>query len=91
MSGGAALSQKVKDRIGALLPHVAVIDGAGASETGAHLSGLGPDGAPLPPGVFLGTPDTVVLDESMSTVLAPGGDDVGWLARSGHDPAGVPG
>ncbi len=82
-SGGAVLSPTAKARLATLLPHVTVIDGFGASETGSNgrLVGAGDGGPPR----FVMGPDTAVLDDDLRP--APVGA-VGRLARRGHVPLG---
>jgi acyl-CoA synthetase (AMP-forming)/AMP-acid ligase II len=81
-SGGALLSQAVRDDLARLLPNLIVINRFGASESGSDgaLETL-PDGrqrlAPLP--------HIAVLDESLRRV-GPGG--IGFVAKSGHVPLG---
>jgi len=80
-NGGAMLSQAVKDQIIADLPHVAVMDGFGASETGWNGSGTGGKGQ------FQRGPGTTVLDDGLHEVV-PGSGVHGMLARRGHIPLG---
>jgi fatty-acyl-CoA synthase len=87
-SGGAATSATVKDRILRLLPQVSFVDAAGSSESGSQLSTTSTSGAPATSGVFTPTPDTSVVNEERTRVLAPGDPLVGWLARHGAIPFG---
>ena len=84
-SGGAILSPSLKASINELLPHVLVMDGFGASETGGQgqLAGQNEDGAPT----FLMDPTNVVIAED-GTVCTPGDGRMGMLATSGHIPLG---
>ena len=84
-NGGAALSEHLRVRIGAILPHVMFSNGLGSSETGVVGSGEKPgsgDGFM----VLKARPDLSVIDEQMSLVEAPGA--VGILARTGCTPIG---
>src|SRR4051795_5586912 len=84
-SGGAILSPAVKAKIAELLPHVAIVDSLGASETGYQgtVAGADPEGKPR----FMMGPHTVVLDDD-GVPLAPGSGVVGRLARKGYMPLG---
>jgi acyl-CoA synthetase (AMP-forming)/AMP-acid ligase II len=84
-SGGAILSPSLKDSLGRLLPHVVVMDGFGASETGGQgsLVGQNDDGAPV---FQMGAGNVVIADDG--TLCAPGDGRMGMLATSGHIPLG---
>ncbi len=84
-SGGALLSPSIKASLAELLPHVAVTDAFGASETGGQgqLVGTGDDGAPR----FAMEAGNVVIAED-GTLCTPGDGRVGMLATSGHIPLG---
>ena len=84
-SGGAILSPSLKESLNRLLPHVIVLDGFGASETGGQgsLVGQTEDGAP----VFQMGPGNVVIADD-GTLCAPGDGRMGMLATSGHIPLG---
>jgi 3-oxocholest-4-en-26-oate---CoA ligase len=86
-SGGAILSEHVKDQLKAHLPGVVVMDNFGGSEAGAqgqHV-GRGADGtAPR----FRPEPTTAVLSMEDLRTLEPGGGEIGWLARTGRIPLG---
>jgi 3-oxocholest-4-en-26-oate---CoA ligase len=86
--GGAVTSAPVKDRILQLLPHVAVVDVAGSSETGSQLSNLSTSGVPATSGVFTPASGTCVVDEDRRHILEPGDSATGWLARHGAIPLG---
>jgi acyl-CoA synthetase (AMP-forming)/AMP-acid ligase II len=84
-SGGAILSPSMKSALNRLLPHVIVMDGFGASETGGQgsLVGQNEDGAP----VFQMGPGNAVIAED-GTLCAPGDGRMGMLATSGYIPLG---
>ncbi len=86
-SGGALLSPQFKREFLELLPGAMVVDGFGASETGAQGTAVSTQGAEGS-GAFRGDEQTVVLDESLSRPLAPGEAQIGWLARTGNVPLG---
>jgi 3-oxocholest-4-en-26-oate---CoA ligase len=83
LSGGAALSVHLKNKLLEHLPHLMIIDGLGSSEAGgqlSHVSAMGTAGT----GLFPLTPNNHVLSEDFDRVLEPGHDGVGWLAKSGR-------
>jgi acyl-CoA synthetase (AMP-forming)/AMP-acid ligase II len=88
-SGGAVLSQAVKQRIKDALPNIMVMDGFGSTETGV----AGNDaGAPATDDVAAGAvfrmdDSSLVLDDDMQPV-APGSGQIGRLARRGNIPIG---
>ncbi len=84
-SGGAILSPAVKAKIAEVLPHVAVVDSLGASETGFQGSVAGADSEGKPR--FTMGDHTMVLDDD-GVPLAPGSGVVGRLARKGYMPLG---
>ncbi|WP_182523766.1 acyl-CoA synthetase [Nocardioides dongkuii] len=86
-NGGAALTTGVRERLFAVAPHVIVLDSAGASETGLQMSQAVGKGGSTEAMVFTPKPDTAVVDDTMTRVLAPG-ESNGWLARKGHIPLG---
>jgi len=89
-NGGAFLTPTVKQRLIDLLPGGIVVDGVGSSETGAQMTHLSTNGA-VATGTFHPGPDTCVVAEDFSAVLAPGHDGLGWLAQRGWVPLGYKG
>lgn len=85
-SGGAAMSERYKQELFELLPHVTVIDGYGASETGNMASGARAKGDS--PNGFSPSAGTTVIALDRSRFLQPGDDEVGWTARVGNVPLG---
>jgi fatty-acyl-CoA synthase len=86
-NGGAPLNPALKQRLLDQLPGTLVIDGVGASETGAQMMSVSAPGA-VSSGTFNAGPATVVLDEDLTKVLPPGHDGTGWLAEQGRVPLG---
>jgi 3-oxocholest-4-en-26-oate---CoA ligase len=86
-SGGAILSPHYKEAFLKRFPNVTVVDGFGASETGAQGSHASRSGEAVSTGTF-SMNNTVVLREDLSGLLTPGNDETGWLGRSGHVPLG---
>ncbi|HEY8216888.1 MAG TPA: AMP-binding protein, partial [Acidimicrobiia bacterium] len=83
-SGGAILSKAVREELRQRLPHAAVMDSFGASETGHAGTVLDLErGGPR----FTMNATTSVLDDE-DRPIEPGSDRVGRLARSGHIPLG---
>jgi acyl-CoA synthetase (AMP-forming)/AMP-acid ligase II len=86
-SGGAVLSPHNKQAFLERLPHVTVVDGFGASETGAQGSHASRGGEAVTTGTF-SIPGAVVLKQDFSGFVAPGADEIGWVGRAGHVPLG---
>jgi acyl-CoA synthetase (AMP-forming)/AMP-acid ligase II len=87
VSGGAPLHPTLKEKLTAMAPNVMILDAVGSSETGAQMSQTHVPGQPAP-NLFTPGPGTVVLDEEMRTQLAPGAEEIGWLAQEGSVPLG---
>jgi fatty-acyl-CoA synthase len=88
VSGGAALSAGVKQRLLAALPSIIILDGLGSSETGQQGSQISAAGADASTGDFTPGPGMAILAEDLSRVLEAGHDGMGWLAQSGRVPLG---
>jgi len=95
VSGGAALSAGVKDRLLAANPSMMVLDGLGSSETGQQATQLTAAGQEASTGDFAPGPGMCILSEDLSRVLEPGaggdqpdGDADGWLGQAGRVPLG---
>ncbi len=85
-SSAALFSPAIKDRYVTAFPNTVVVDAIGSSETGfggmsVVVKGASHVGAPQ----VKTDPETHVLRED-GTAVAPGGGEVGVLARSGHVP-----
>ena len=89
-NGGAQLTPYVKQQLIDSKPNLMVIDGVGSSETGAQMSHLSAPGA-VSTGTFNAGPDTCVVTEDFTAVLAPAHDGLGWLAQRGYVPLGYKG
>jgi acyl-CoA synthetase (AMP-forming)/AMP-acid ligase II len=76
-SAGALLTRQVRERLGAHLPELFIVDSFGSTETG-H-SGAGVDESRS----FTVNETTTVLDDSLQPVT-PGSGVVGQVARRGH-------
>jgi fatty-acyl-CoA synthase len=88
LSGGAILTPTLKEGFLAKLPHVILIDGFGASETGGHGQHMTTAGQKATSGSFRMNDETLVLADDLSAPLPAGSSDRGWLARAGHVPLG---
>jgi len=86
-SGGAILSPHNKQAFLERIPHVTIVDGFGASETGAHGSHASRAGEQVSTGTF-SMQHTIVLRNDLSGTVEPGSDEIGWVGRSGHVPLG---
>src|ERR1700739_4786659 len=90
-NGGAALSPVVRDALKAVLPHAALMDAVGASESGSQMSVVISADHNDEVSVFTPQPDTAVLAEDLSRVLTAGAGGEGWLARRDYIPLGYMG
>jgi acyl-CoA synthetase (AMP-forming)/AMP-acid ligase II len=81
LSGGAVLSAPVKARLRERLPGIRIVDVLGSSESGRQAVSADDGG-------FRPEAGTVVLSEDRTRVLAPGEDEMGWLAQAGRVPLG---
>ncbi|RMD83707.1 MAG: acyl-CoA synthetase, partial [Candidatus Dadabacteria bacterium] len=88
VSGGAILSERLKRRFIELVPHLAIVDSVGSSETGAQGQHVSSVQAGVATGIFAAASGNVVLSEDKRRVLEPGSPEVGWLARTGRIPLG---
>ncbi|MGV0741884.1 acyl-CoA synthetase [Mycolicibacterium sp. XJ870] len=89
-NGGAQLTPYVKQQLIDSKPNLIVVDGVGSSETGAQMSHMSAPGA-VSTGTFNAGPDTCVVAEDFTAVLAPAHDGLGWLAQRGFVPLGYKG
>ncbi len=83
LSGGAPLSANLKEAFLGHLPTVMVVDGLGSSEAGGQLSHVSA-GSGATTGTFSISPGNHVLSGDLDRELAPGDDELGWLAKSGR-------
>ena len=86
-NGGAPLTPATRSRLLEALPHIMILDVAGASETGIQVNQLSAAGSEAETGVFTPEGDTTVIDQGFTRELPPG-DEEGWLARTGYIPLG---
>jgi len=88
LSGGAILTPALKEAFLEKIPHLVIVDGFGASETGGQGTQITMKGMKATSGSFQMDERTVVLKEDLSGRVSPGSDEVGWLARTGYVPLG---
>jgi fatty-acyl-CoA synthase len=85
-NGGAPLTPAVRQMTHERLPNLIISDSAGSSETGAQMTVV--PGDDKSPALFNPGPGTLVVDEDLTEVLAPGHEGIGWLAQTGWVPLG---
>ncbi|MFG2089182.1 MULTISPECIES: AMP-binding protein [unclassified Spirillospora] len=78
VNSAAAISPAVKRRLLELLPHSRIVDILGSSESGFQVARSGSSAT-----TFMPAPGTAVLSADRSRRLAPGEDEMGWLAKGG--------
>ena len=83
LSGGAPLSAGSKNEFLQHLPTLMIVDGLGSSEAGGQLSQVSA-GSGATTGTFPISPGNHVLSADLDRELAPGDDELGWLAKSGR-------
>jgi acyl-CoA synthetase (AMP-forming)/AMP-acid ligase II len=85
---GALLSDSVKARLLDQMPDARIVDGLGSSETGPQAVAVSSRDATVQTGRFEQTPESVVINESLTAPLAPGHEGLGWMAKTGAVPLG---
>ncbi|HEX5095970.1 MAG TPA: AMP-binding protein, partial [Acidimicrobiia bacterium] len=85
-TGGAMTSPVLKAAFLDLLPHLTIVDGYGASETGGMAFGASRKNAQTQQ--FSGSSGAAVLSEDRTRFLEAGDDEMGWTARIGRVPLG---
>ncbi|MGP4029590.1 AMP-binding protein [Actinomadura sp. 3N407] len=78
VNSAAAISPAVKRRLLDLLPHSRLVDILGSSESGFQVARNGSSAR-----TFMPAQGTAVLSADRSRRLAPGEDEMGWLAKGG--------
>ena len=87
-TGGIAASARAKQALLQRLPHIDVLETAGSSETGAILGHESHTVDDVAAGTFRLLTSGRVLSEDRSRVMAPGDDEIGWLAAFARVPIG---
>ncbi|SPM41590.1 Acyl-CoA synthetase (AMP-forming)/AMP-acid ligase II, partial [Mycobacterium numidiamassiliense] len=85
-TGGAATNPRYQQALLELLPQITLINGYGSSETGNV--GFGRSSGDTRTDTFTLREGALVLSEDYSHFLAPGEQEVGWVAREGRIPLG---
>ncbi len=85
-TGGAATNPEYKHELLELVPHLVIMDGYGASETGA--AGFAPSMKGSETREFAPAPGSEIVDAELTRFLQPGDDETGWAVRTGHIPLG---
>lgn len=85
-TGGAATNPRYQQALLELLPQITLINGYGSSETGNM--GFGRSSGGTRTDTFTLREGALVLSEDYSHFLAPGEQEVGWVAREGRIPLG---
>jgi acyl-CoA synthetase (AMP-forming)/AMP-acid ligase II len=85
-TGGAMTSPVLKAALLELVPHLMIVDGYGASETGGMAYAASTKNGQTQE--FRGGADAIVLSEDRTRVLEPGAGEMGWTARVGRVPLG---
>jgi fatty-acyl-CoA synthase len=84
--GGAFTNPALKEALLELLPHITLVDGYGASETGGMAFGASTKNAQTR--TLMPSSGAVVLSADRDRLLQPGEDEMGWTARLGRIPLG---
>ncbi len=87
-TGGAAMTADVKQGFLERLPGLRLLDTVGSSESGNQARLETTDSKDVVAGVFKPGSTTGVLSEDRSRLLAPGDEEIGWLARWRRVPLG---
>ncbi len=85
-TGGAATGEQHKEALLQLLPHIVIMDGYGASETGGMAYGVRTRDSSSPG--FAPSPGATVISADRSRFVEPGEDELGWTVRRGRVPLG---
>ncbi|MBX6387942.1 MAG: AMP-binding protein [Frankia sp.] len=84
--GGAVTSASLKEALLEMVPHLIIVDGYGASETGGMAYGASMNGQATRQFGLAGGGG--VLSADRTRFLSPGEDETGWTARVGRVPLG---
>jgi fatty-acyl-CoA synthase len=87
-NGGAPLSTVLKQELLDFLPQLSILDTVGASETGPQAQHLSSPETGASTGTFEPRPGCCILSDDLARVLAPGHEEMGWLAQSSRVPLG---
>jgi 3-oxocholest-4-en-26-oate---CoA ligase len=85
-TGGAATGEQHKEALLELLPHIVVMDGYGASETGGMAYGARTKDSNSTG--FAPSAGATVISSDRSRFVEPGEEELGWTVRRGRVPLG---
>ncbi|HSA52678.1 MAG TPA: AMP-binding protein [Yinghuangia sp.] len=85
-TGGAATNPVLKRALLDMVPHLTIVDGYGASETGGMAFGSSTKDKETRE--FTLSQGAAVLSVDRSRFIEPGNDEIGWTARTGRIPLG---
>jgi fatty-acyl-CoA synthase len=89
VSTAAVLSRSVREELLAVLPDgVMVLETIGGSELGIQAMGTDTESGQAGIPAYQLREGTVLLNAARTAVLAPGSDETGWIASTGHLPLG---
>ncbi|MCB1285167.1 MAG: acyl-CoA synthetase [Microthrixaceae bacterium] len=88
LSGGAALTQPIKQRYFEVLPNLMIVDGLGSSEGGGQGTSMTTKDSSAEPATFAPVAGSMVVSADLTEVLEPGHEGIGWLAKRGSAPLG---
>lgn len=85
-TGGAATNPAYKEAILDLVPHITIMDGYGASETGS--AAFAPSSKDRRSSAYVPAAGSAIADAAMERFLGPDDTETGWAVRTGHIPLG---
>lgn len=88
ISGGAVLHSELKQELKYQFEGITIRDSIGSSETGVQGSNVSAKKEKATTGDFQPAPGSTVVNESMSSRLTPGSNEIGWFAMAGRVPLG---
>ena len=83
-TGGAMLSEHNKQRFQQYMPRVIIFDVLGSSETGQQGMNISQGGQVASSVNFQMVPGCAVVNDERTAVLDEPGNEIGWMAQSGH-------
>lgn len=89
VSTAAVLSRAVREELLSVLPEgVMILESLGGSELGIQAMGTDTESGQAGVPAYQLRDGTVLLDAARRAPLAPGSDEIGWIASTGHLPLG---
>ncbi len=87
-STAAVLSPSVKQELAELMPNAMFLESIGATEAGLQAMSWNAASGPGGQSAYQLRDNSVVLSDDRTRILAPGTDEIGWIATRGHLPLG---